>query len=674
MHRTILTVTLAVLLAPGAAVRAQNAQEPGLDELELTELLSVRSVTGARRDQRLVDSPRQIAIITADDIRRRNYRSVPQAVADVPGVYVQETNDGGGSPIIRGLIGNQVLILIDGVRLNTGAYRFGPNQYLNTIDLNQVERIEVLRGAGSVLYGSDALGGVVNVITRSADRNAVRPLTTRWFSRLSSADSGAVGRGEAAVTAGALGAIGGLSVKQFGRRRGGGDSGVQRFSGYDEWDGDLKVDYRLALRHTLTFAAQRVSQSDVLRTDTLTAGTDLKMEWESQTRTGGSVRYDATELGRLVEQFSVTLAYQRQAERYARIAAAAPGVELRHFDRTNSVLANVQLTSMLGPRHLLTYGLDATSDRITSRREDLTLATGGRLTGKGGLADGAAYDTWAVFLQDEFDLSPRLHFNLGARYSAFLPDAIVRDASTGAIGIDSHLSALTGSVLGLFRLNPAFDVVGGVSQGFRAPNIDDLTILGASGSHFEVPNPQLAPEAFEWDLFAQENRRVFGLDQWQIVRAGAIGGAAIGGVIDAATLGHSFLLGSVIGGVVGGIASWFGTEQAVEVKVLGQSVAGRIATIGPLRDRQFPWVLLDRALLHFASVVGRAHAKRDPLKVEPREGKLGASSALDMETRDAIGALFARVRDEERPVPPEIVDALAAVLLPLLTAEVDGAG
>ena len=436
-----------------------------------------------------------VCIITADDIRHRNYRSVPQAVADVPGVYVQETNDGGGSPIIRGLIGNQVLILIDGVRLNTGAYRFGPNQYLNTIDLNQVERIEVLRGAGSVLYGSDALGGVVNVITRSADRNAVRPLTTRWFSRLSSADSGAVGRGEAAVTAGALGAIGGLSVKQFGRRRGGGDSGVQRFSGYDEWDGDLKVDYRLALRHTLTFAAQRVSQSDVLRTDTLTAGTDLKMEWESQTRTGGSVRYDATELGRLVEQFSVTLAYQRQAERYARIAAAAPGVELRHFDRTNSVLANVQLTSMLGPRHLLTYGLDATSDRITSRREDLTLATGGRLTGKGGLADGAAYDTWAVFLQDEFDLSPRLHFNLGARYSAFLPDAIVRDASTGAIGIDSHLSALTGSVLGLFRLNPAFDVVGGVSQGFRAPNIDDLTILGASGSHFEVPNPQLAPEA-----------------------------------------------------------------------------------------------------------------------------------------------------------------------------------
>ena len=139
-------------------------------ELELTELLKVRAVTGARHDQRLVDSPRQIAVITAEEIRQRNYRSTPEAIADIAGVFVQETNDGGGSPIIRGLVGNQILILVDGIRLNNSAYRLGPNQYLNTIDLNQIERIEVVRGAGSVLYGSDALGGVVNIITRAAGR------------------------------------------------------------------------------------------------------------------------------------------------------------------------------------------------------------------------------------------------------------------------------------------------------------------------------------------------------------------------------------------------------------------------------------------------------------------------------------------------------------------------
>ena len=110
---------------------------------------------------------------------------------------MQETNDGAGSPIIRGLVGNQILILIDGIRLNNGAYRLGPNQYLNTIDLNQIERIEVVRGAGSVLYGSDALGGVVNIITRTAGREAgTGAVGTRWFSRLSSANTGAIGRGE----------------------------------------------------------------------------------------------------------------------------------------------------------------------------------------------------------------------------------------------------------------------------------------------------------------------------------------------------------------------------------------------------------------------------------------------------------------------------------------------
>lgn len=188
----------------------------------------------------------------------------------------------------------------------------------------------------------------------------------------------------------------------------------------------------------------------------------------------------------------------------------------------------------------------------------------------------------------------------------------------------------------------------------------------------EREEASLTPEAFEWDLFAQESRRVFGLDQWQLVRAGAVGGAALGGVIDAATLGHSFLLGTVIGGVVGGIASWVGTERAVEVKVLGQSVAGRVATIGPLRDAQFPWVLLDRAILHYASVVGRAHAKRDPLTLEPRTGKQGASSLLDTATRDRIGALFARMRDERAPVAPELIDALAEALHPLLAPVTDG--
>src|SRR5688572_26133150 len=135
---------LAILLSACRLASAQVSPDQSLAELELTDLLNETAVTGARHDQRLIDSPRQIGVLTAEEMRRRNYRSTPDALSDILGVFVQETNDGGGSPIIRGLVGNQILILVDGIRLNNGAYRLGPNQYLNTIDLNQVERIEVV--------------------------------------------------------------------------------------------------------------------------------------------------------------------------------------------------------------------------------------------------------------------------------------------------------------------------------------------------------------------------------------------------------------------------------------------------------------------------------------------------------------------------------------------------
>ncbi len=271
----ILAIVLLVSSLSPAQAQVTPAQQAA--ELELTALLEVRAVTAARHDQRLIDSPRQIVVVTAEEIRRRNYRNTPDALSDIVGVFVQETNDGAGSPIIRGLVGNQILILVDGIRLNNGAYRLGPNQFLNTIDLNQIERIEVVRGAGSVLYGSDALGGVVQIITRAAGRKpGTGAVGARWFSRLSSADTGAIGRVEVSSQTGPLGFVGGLTLKRFGERRGGMDTGAQGLTGYDEWDGDAKAAFQLAVNQELIIAAQRVTQRHVQRSDVVTAGTELK--------------------------------------------------------------------------------------------------------------------------------------------------------------------------------------------------------------------------------------------------------------------------------------------------------------------------------------------------------------------------------------------------------------
>jgi len=176
----------------------------------------------------------------------------------------------------------------------------------------------------------------------------------------------------------------------------------------------------------------------------------------------------------------------------------------------------------------------------------------------------------------------------------------------------------------------------------------------------------LVAESFDRDLFAEETRRVFGLDTWQLVRAGAVGGAAIGGTIDAATLGHSFLLGTAIGGVVGGMAAYWGGLRIAEIKVLGQSVGGRVAVIGPVRDPNFPWIVLDRAFAHFESVAKRAHAQRDVLTVPRPAAKVGASSRFDPAVRSRLGAMFARLRHRGAPVSEESVESLAEAVVMLL--------
>src|SRR5688572_31705605 len=137
--------------------------------LILFALVPRQEQTPSASGETLVTAPRAAAsatepgisrqVVTSDELERTGERSLPRAIAKATGVFVQETNLGGGAPILRGLIGNQILIVVDGVRLNDATTRGGPNQSLNGIDPATVERIEVIRGPTSVLYGSDALGG-----------------------------------------------------------------------------------------------------------------------------------------------------------------------------------------------------------------------------------------------------------------------------------------------------------------------------------------------------------------------------------------------------------------------------------------------------------------------------------------------------------------------------------
>ncbi|MBC7893397.1 MAG: Plug domain-containing protein, partial [Sphingobacteriaceae bacterium] len=159
-------------------------------DTQLDEVL----VTARRSEQTAFDTPGSVNVLNARYLRTYQPRSTPEALAGVAGVFVQKTTHGGGSPFLRGLTGNQTLTLVDGIRLNNSTFRYGPNQYLNTVDALSLDRIEALRGGGSVPYGSDALGGTIQLFTREPEFNT--GVEARLLGRLATGGMELAGRGE----------------------------------------------------------------------------------------------------------------------------------------------------------------------------------------------------------------------------------------------------------------------------------------------------------------------------------------------------------------------------------------------------------------------------------------------------------------------------------------------
>src|SRR6185436_5296463 len=138
-------------------------------QLNVASIFETVTVTPARgQPQDVFHVPQSPVVVTQEEMSRQYANILPQALRDVPGVHIQQTTSGQGSPFVRGLTGQQVLHLINGVRFNNATFRPGANQYTALIDQDFADRVEVVRGPGSTQYGSDSLGGTINVLTQSA--------------------------------------------------------------------------------------------------------------------------------------------------------------------------------------------------------------------------------------------------------------------------------------------------------------------------------------------------------------------------------------------------------------------------------------------------------------------------------------------------------------------------
>lgn len=455
----------------------------------VVQLNNVVVVTAQRRETRQFDAPEAVAVLGPGQLGQDAPRSAPEALVGTAGVWLQKTNHGGGSLFIRGLTGQQTLLLVDGIRLNNATFRAGPNQYLNTIDPQTIEQIEVVRGGGSVQYGSDALGGVANVLTRSPQfaADGLR-LHGGAYAKYASAGMEKSGRAELGLSGGKAAVLGGLAYRDFGDIRAGGDLGFLRPTGYTQLSGDLKARFRVADRHHLTVAYQLVDQDNVPLFHRVRLENFAYYRFEPQRRQLGYARWEWFSGKDWLRSVQVTGSRQRwQESRESRRNGSPVRTEERDDVDTRGV--TVVVRSEPTAAWTLTSGLEYYHDRVGSARRDVHETTAAVTNKRGLYPDGATAASLALYSLHTVQLN-RFTLAAGGRFNAFR--VTVTEDVLGKSSI--RPSALVGNASAVYALGPNHRVVALANTAFRAPNVDDLGTLGLVDFRYEVPNGNLKPE------------------------------------------------------------------------------------------------------------------------------------------------------------------------------------
>lgn len=485
---TALVAQSGVELAPPPA--GPRPQEPTRHRVLVT-------ASGFVEDE--LDTPYTFQQLDQRDLTDRGYRTLPEALAQVPGVMVQKTAHGHGSPYIRGFTGRQNLILIDGIRFNNSAFRGGPVQYWNTIDSFTIDHLDVVKSQGSVLFGSDAIGGTVNLVTKSSAFRDYEPGAGFHHGaalyRYDTNGGSHTGRLETEVgEGGSFGLFVGVTYRDFGDIR---DRVLGRMenTGYDEFDYDLRLDVAVGADTTLMVAHQRVTQDDVWRTHntiffeswqgTSLASPDLARIYD-QDRDLSYVRLSGTNGNGVVDDYRLTFSYQNSTEDFERTRLRSGNTQMQ-LDRTTVATfgAALALESEIGAGRVV-YGLDYYRDDVDSRTHVRTFDPSGALLSdvkgvQGPLGDDAFYDLAGAYVQGRLPAGDDWEFTAGARYTyAAARIGRLDDGAGMPTSADRDWDDLTLNLRANVRLTDEWHLYGGASQAFRAPNIDDLSSLKSS--------------------------------------------------------------------------------------------------------------------------------------------------------------------------------------------------
>jgi len=479
--------------------------------------------------------PNRILKLDLRDAALQNPQTTADLLALSGRVFVQKSQMGGGSPMVRGFSANRLLLSIDGVRMNNAIFRSGNLHNVIAIDPFGIGNAEVMYGPGSIIYGSDAIGGVMDFRTLSAPLSNNDSLRTeggialRYASanreKTVHADIGLGKRRWAMLTSFTYSDFDDLRMG----RRGGqerylrreyvetGAQGdvvkanpnphVQRHTGYLQRNLMQKIRYKasdnLELQYTLYYA----SSGDVPRYDRLIQYRQGRLrfaEWSygpmqwtmhhlQTNHEGNNVLYDRSR---------VTFAFQDHREsRIDRSFGSTSRNTQSERVKAWSLNWDARKSLKVGA---ISYGLEAVLNRVASEGLSTNVNTGSSSGAPSRYPDGSRWSSAGAYVSWQAEAGPRTSLSSGLRYTY---GRLRSEFDTNHVDypyreVESGSGALTGSLGLVFRPREGWQVSGTLSTGFRYPNIDDIgkTFESTPGS-LTVPNPGLGPE-YIWNVEA----------------------------------------------------------------------------------------------------------------------------------------------------------------------------
>ncbi len=479
--------------------------------------------------------PHHIVSVMPSAIAFRNPQTAADALENTGQVFVQKSQLGGGSPMIRGFAANSVLIVVDGIRMNNAIFRSGNLQNVISIDPALIGEAEVIFGPGSVIYGSDALGGVMDFHTRQpvfSSNDKVR-WSSDMFVRHSSANQEKTGHAEVSWGTHRWASLSSFTYSDFGDLRAGGrrpekypnfgkrlnyvvhregeDSLVENNnvnrqvpSGYRQWNLMQKIRFRPVDAVSFTYGFIYSNTSDIPRYDRLIVYDETDLPENAAWYYGPQkwmMHYGKINLinkNNWYDEMKITVAYQAMEE--SRHDRSFGSQQLRsRTEKVGAYTLNADADKVLGDDRHLFYGIEGVFNDISSQAHRTDIGTSERTPASTRYPDGGStYGSAAVYLNHQWDVNETSTFHMGVRYSRIWLRSLFEDKTFYNFPFDEiqvHTGALSGSTGLVYRPNDTWKISGMLSSGFRAPNVDDVgKVFDSEPGSVVVPNPGLGPE------------------------------------------------------------------------------------------------------------------------------------------------------------------------------------